>query len=85
MFDYEKYGDAVASTECPKCGEKPLIVKVWPKTENKYQVICHVCSRTLGRHEQTKWGPIWKPCEFDSIEAADQEWSERVRSNSIDF
>jgi len=85
MVKYINYGNAIASTECPRCHEKPMIIKVFPKDRNKYQVVCHKCSRTLGRQEQTEWGPIWKPCEFDSIEAADQEWTERVRSNSIDF
>ena len=79
MFDYDKYGDALASTECPHCHKKPLIVKVWPKTENKYQVRCHNCQDALGKIVDGEW----KPIEFDSIEEADREWKRRVEVGDV--
>ena len=79
MTDHEKYGDAVASTECPKCGEKPLIVKVWPKTENKYQVRCLKCCDAPGKIVDGEW----KPMEFDSVEEADMEWKRLVATGAV--
>lgn len=79
MTDYEKYGDAVASTECPRCGENPLIVKVWPKTENKYQVRCLKCCDALGKMVNGEW----KPMEFDSKEEADREWKKLVAVGAV--
>lgn len=81
MIDYAKYGDSISSTECPRCHEKPLIVKVWPKIENKYQVRCLKCCDALGKRVDGEW----KPMEFDSIEEADMEWKKLVTAGAVNW